>query len=155
MGKFTGFCEVMKEIGKDEYGVVYFACDYSLGVLDELPWGDEEFECVFFPSAPVDEASYRMAIEAVLKKNIDWVYTCGPESKRWHDIVDEIAVALGLQEEVGNGHPMTTWFEEIDNFEDWDRCNFGGSDYFLFVFISPKEPLDYRLERLRIRLEVV
>ncbi|MBT64909.1 MAG: hypothetical protein CML13_17050 [Puniceicoccaceae bacterium] len=144
----------MKEIGKDEVGVTYFACDYSEGVLSNLPWEDEQFDCLFFPALPVDEPAYTSAIEEILKKNIDWVFTCEPDSERWHDVVDKMAVVLGCQQEIGDGSPMTAWFDEVKKIEDWDAAyNHGGSDYFLFVFISAEDSLESRVERLRSRLK--
>ncbi|MGJ8640870.1 MAG: hypothetical protein ACSHYA_15880 [Opitutaceae bacterium] len=145
----------MKEIGKDEVDVTYFACDYTEGFLSNLPWGDDQFDCLFFPASPIDESAYAKAVEEILKKHIDWVFTCEPNSERWHDLLDEMAVALGRQKEIGDGSPMTAWFDEIKKIEDWDTSyNYGGSDYFLFVFISASDSLESRMERLRRRLKV-
>jgi len=49
---------------------------------------------------------------------------------------------------------MTAWFDEVKKIEDWDAAyNHGGSDYFLFVFISAEDSLESRVERLRSRLK--
>jgi len=51
---------------------------------------------------------------------VDWVFTAEPDSQYWHDRVDNKAVEKGAQSKVGDGHPMTAWFEEVRSPRDWD-----------------------------------
>ncbi len=92
-------------------------------------------------------------IEKLPFDRIDWVFTTEPDSEFWHDKVDEESVTRGFQEMVGDGHPMTAWFDEIKTVNDWDLSfNHGKSDHFLFIFVDDNKSIDEEINVIRNKI---
>lgn len=105
---------VAKQFGEDGTELrSFYACRYDGGALPTLPWGSAEFDCVLVCLDP--DRSRQLAgsfsVEIVTHA-IDYVQTTSVHAEWLHDRVDEAAVAAGLQEQVGDGMPMTAWHED-------------------------------------------
>jgi hypothetical protein len=94
----------------------YYICDFSSAMsLGELPWRNDEFD-VFILNFDVPIASInacKLIIENLVSRNTDWFHTLGIQAEQLHDEIDLAGVRLGRQKAVGDGSPMTGWFEEI------------------------------------------
>lgn len=91
----------------------YVVRPFRLASLDDLPWGNEEFDAfvvVLDPSALGESGAVFRTLVAL---NVDWVETLGPGAETLHDQIDAASVAIGRQTAVGDGSPMTAWHEDL------------------------------------------
>src|SRR4029453_2131316 len=102
-------------IGRDSADTQYFATTATL--IEGLPWGDEQFYALFFVSASAAPAKVEQALRSLVAANTDWIFTAGTQPEFWHDRVDQLSVEVGRQQQVGDGSPMTAWFEEITSLD--------------------------------------
>jgi hypothetical protein len=131
----------LANIGRDSADRQYFATTATS--LESLPWGDEQFDALVFVAAAAAPAEVEQALRSLVTANTNWIFTAGTQAGFWHDRVDHVSVEVGRQQQVGDGSPMTAWFDEIQSLDQWDTAhNFGDSDYFLFVIVGSKEPLN-------------
>ena len=101
------------DIGRDDVGRQYSAGLYSPGCLGTLPWRGEPFDCVVFLGDPGRAQAVRAELSAELTRaNVDWVQAAGSGAEELHDAIDRASVAVGRQQAVGDGSPMTSWHEE-------------------------------------------
>lgn len=134
----------------------YFCCLYRGGDLPSLPWGDERFDCVLV-SADSDEAR-RLAVsfsEVIVRHAVDYVQTTGVHAELLHDFVDEASVGDGVQNAVGDGHPMTTWHEDalsLDAMCEVAALCFGSAVQVLCIVVGTGQDQRAFAERLRVRL---
>ena len=136
-----------------KYGVTYYAALFEEALFDQLPWGNRLFDCFIFPPRGKSHSRMERLLDVLPYARVDWVFTAEPRSEYWHDRVDHKSVEKGVQEKVGDGHPMTAWFEEIKTPGDWDTSyNHGGSDHFLFIFLDCSEPMTKRVDALRKKI---
>ena len=69
-------------------------------------------------------------MQAILSMRCDWVETFGHSCEQLHDLVDEKSVRIGIQQNVGDGKPMTAWQSKMhvpDEVAEWIVC--GGHGY--------------------------
>lgn len=138
----------------NKHDVTYYAALFKEGLLEHLPWGNEVFDCLIFPSP----AKSRLRMESLLNSlpydRVDWVFTAEPDSEYWHDRIDQKAVEKGCQEKVGDGHPMTAAFKKISAPCDWRAsCNLGQNDHFLFIFLDRSESIATRVKTLARKIK--
>src|SRR5438034_3293387 len=103
----------MKLLGRDETGRRYYAVLYEPGCLRTLPWGRRRFDCGIFVHWSASRESVEHCIQEAVRRNNDWVCTYGADAEAWHDRVDHASVEIGRQKRVGDGSPMTAWFDEV------------------------------------------
>jgi hypothetical protein len=124
-------------LGHDDVDIAYFAVDYAPGSLDRFPWGDTQFDCIIFAYEGYQDEDMAALVDVLMQTNNDWILTGGRDSERWHDYIDQRSVDLGRQQAVGDGNPMTAWFEEITDLAQWDTShNLGAADHFLFALVG-------------------
>ena len=145
------------ELGEDGSKLrSYYCCIYRGGDLPSLPWGDELFDCVLV--AIDSDAARRFAdsfAKAIITQAVDYVQTTGVHAELLHDLVDEASVMAGVQDVVGDGHPMTTWHEDalsLDEMCEVARLCFGGADQVLCVVVGTEHDQQAFANRLRDRL---
>ena len=126
----------MDILGKDETGRRYYWVRYSDNGLGAFPWRKSRFDVGIFihPSAPDKEVE--ACIRELVGRNNDWIITFGTDSQRWHDRVDHVSVEAGRQKQVGDGNPMTAWFDEISTLKDLDTSFCFGGHAFLLVLVG-------------------
>jgi hypothetical protein len=136
--------------GSDSAGRSYFLAAGDTMQVHELPWGSAQFDSLVFVDASVPESEVDRTLRQLVSANTGWIYTAGSRPEFWHDRVDLLSVEIGRQQQVGDGSPMTAWFDDLQSLSEWDSSrSFGDSDYFLFVVVGSKEPLDSLAVSLR------
>lgn len=142
----------MNHLTQDTCGRDFYWVQYSPGCLSELPWGDAVFDCGLFIHPSAQDAEVEACVLEVVEKNTDCVVTFGERAEYWHDRVDNVSVEQGRQEHVGDGNPMTAWFEEVSRADDMDpSCCYLGASLFLFIFVGFEEVED-QVQVLRDKL---
>jgi hypothetical protein len=132
-------------VGNDSAGRQYFAMTGPTP-LEALPWGDAPFDALVFVAPSAVASDVEAALRALIAANTDWIFTAGARAEFWHDRVDRLSVEIGRQQRVGDGIPMTAWFEEIQSLDQWDTSySSGGADYFLFVVLGDDVPASFRI----------
>jgi len=111
-------------------GVVttYLVVEGKASAIDQLPWRVEEsdaFVVVLDGKLLSDELAVEIA-ESLVKLPVDWIETMGARSEYLHDLMDEASVAMGRQEKVGDGNPMTAWHQFSDIWEMVSYLRVGG-----------------------------
>ena len=87
--------------------------------FDFLPWGDEPFDVIIVCSEGfVLNETLKNNIHNLILKNSEWFEVLGPNSEYLHDYIDNASVRFGRQAKAGDGSPMTTWHEGIQNPKD-------------------------------------
>jgi hypothetical protein len=134
----------------------YFVCRYGGDQLPSLPWGHALFDCVLVCADPDESQRLAAAFSAeIVRCAVDWVQTTGVHAEFIHDCVDWASVAAGVQDAVGDGHPMTAWHEDAISFHemcDLAAICFGGADSVLCVVIGSDDDRDKFARLLRHRL---
>jgi hypothetical protein len=131
---------MLTEVGHDDVGRHYTVALYHAGCLEALPWGDEPFDCVVFLCDPdrVQAVRTTLSIEMARAK-VDWVQVAGNGAKELHDAIDAASVAVGRQQAVGDGSPMTSWHEEalaVEEMADVASLCFGGHERVLVLVVG-------------------
>ncbi len=118
----------------------YYICEWSEGLsLGELPWGKEEFDVsiLIFDQSIALSNSVKKLVEELVRRNSDWFETLGVGAERLHDEIDKAGVRAGRQKAVGDGSPMTAWFEEVTDPKQMAEHSFlGGSDNRVIVVLG-------------------
>ena len=136
--------------------VNYYLASYPGLDIDDLPWGDETFDCFIFP--PTDESGNLMdSLLAYLPyESMDWVHVAEPDFQYWHDRIDSASVSAGVQKKVGDGKPMTAWFEELKCLEDFATSyNHGGQTHCLIIVVGNNPFSESTIRTLRNKLNDV
>ncbi|MDP2896017.1 MAG: hypothetical protein Q8Q12_05585 [bacterium] len=130
----------MNHLAQDKYGKDYYWVDYSPGCLSEFPWPDAQFDCGVFIHASAGDEEVEQCIREILQKDNQWVITFGKRAEYWHDQVDRLSLEANRQDQLGDGDPMTAWWDDVATVEDleWGHCNFGPNP-FLFIFVGSRE----------------
>jgi hypothetical protein len=108
----------------------YYICDLSEGLsLKGLPWGKREFNVFIlsFDKTIADSKKVGILIDSLVRRKTDWFDVLGIRAEKLHDKIDRSGVRLGRQKKVGDGSPMTGWFEETTKVKDmaehiWASC---------------------------------
>ncbi len=91
----------------------------------------------------------------LVRKNCSWIITFGARAQHWHDRADQISVDTGRQEKVGDGNPMTAWFDEVATVDEMEVAEtYLGFHTFLFVFLGFGEAVHKEVEVLRKKFAV-
>jgi hypothetical protein len=146
---------MIEYIDTDDLGTQYYVLDFTIECGLALPWGEAMFDCQIFPPGVKTSSALASLISSLPYEHIDWVHTAEPNSEYWHDEVDRASVRRGVQQQVGDGKPMTAWFNDLLSVNDWKQSyNLGASPHFLFVFVEPTTPLQERVDVLRRKIRV-
>ena len=148
---------VADKFGEDGSRLRSFYCvAYEGGELPPLPWGDERFDCVLVVADPDRVQTLGGAFaEAIVRCNVDYVQTTGEHAEFVHDRIDWASVAAGVQDAVGDGHPMTSWHEDartLDAMGEVAALCLGGHDWVLCAFVGRDVDRRTFVEGLRRRL---
>jgi len=137
-------------LGCDLRGRRYYATsDYAS--VGSPPWGTAQFDSLVLVVASAMVANVENALRTLVAANTDWIYTAGFQAKLWHDRVDQLSVEMGRQSHVGDGSPMTAWFDDIQSLDQWEMgSTFGNSSYFLFVVVGGDIPASFRISFLGV-----
>jgi hypothetical protein len=131
-------------VGTDSARREYFAVEGPTS-LDALPWRDASFDALVFIASSATTTHVEESLRTLVAANTDWIFTAGARAEFWHDRVDQLSVELGRQQRVGDGSPMTAWFD-IDSLDQWDTSySFGGCDYFLFIVLGQQIPASFHI----------
>jgi hypothetical protein len=100
-------------LGKVYWDQNIYAIRFERGCLSHLPFDGAEFECIILACDDkiIQMVAENIALE-VSSARTDWVYTTGTFAEWLHDLIDETRVRIGRQDKVGDGSPMTAWFNE-------------------------------------------
>lgn len=71
------------------------------------------FDCFIVNQAEDFDGANNCIIEVVARKAGSWVEIFGNAAEQIHDTVDEASVRIGRQCAVGEGEPMTAWYEGL------------------------------------------
>jgi len=126
----------MELLGRDETGRRYYCVRYSRGCLRAYPWRKSRFDAAIFVNKSTADEEVEACIRELVAQNNDWIYTFGSDSKRWHDRIDEISVEEGRQKQVGDGSPMTAWFERVKTLNRLRTSYFHGAYTTLIVLVG-------------------
>ena len=92
-----------------------------------------------------DELAAAIA-ERIVKLPVGWMETFGPRCQYLHDLSDVAGVSIGMQEQVGDGFPMTAWYKslsQIDEITSYLRTGGQGvSETKVVVVIGPENSAD-------------
>jgi hypothetical protein len=118
----------------------FFAAVFDGPAISPLPWGDVQFDCVLVCADPPRALRLAEAFaSAIVTCTVDWVQVTGPDAEYIHDLVDQASVRAGVQSEVGDGRPMTSWHEDARSptaqAEVAHHCH-GASDYVLCLVVG-------------------
>ncbi len=134
-------------VGIDSGGRQYFAVEGPAS-LDVMPWRDAPFDALVFIASSATPKHVEDSLRTLVAANTDWIFTAGARAEFWHDRVDQLSVELGRQQRVGDGSPMTAWFD-IGSLDQWDTsCSFGGCDYFLFIVLGQQMPSSFHISEI-------
>ena len=142
----------MKLLGKDETGRRYYVARYVPGCLRALPWGRRRFDCGIFVHQSASREDVERCIREVVRKNNDWVCTFGADAERWHDRVDHASVEIGRQKRVGDGVPMTAWFDDVSRLRDLSSVHCYGGYLFLLILVGFPPDVDKAIRVFETRL---
>jgi len=136
---------------RDEYlGVDVYAVHYRPGCLRDPPWGKEMCDCfIVLGDREVDPEIARCLALEIASLNNDWVEVYGTHSEKLHDMIDEASVAIGRQEAVGDGSPMTAWHTEMVRLEEIAPFIPGAQPVTLVVLVGQD---DYALKQLKQKI---
>jgi hypothetical protein len=126
----------MKFFGKDESGRRFHATAYTPGCLRRLPWGKRRFDCGIFIHPRAHKTIIESCIREAVSGNSDWVATYGADAETWHDRVDQASVEIGRQKRVGDGSPMTAWFDDIKSLDQFDISTCYGAGPVLLILVG-------------------
>jgi len=139
----------MEQIGILAENIVLFAVRFRPGCLRNLPWGDQQFDCSVLCFQPTSEEGGVEAIASeVATANTDWVHSFAKEAESIHDAVDRASVKSGRQANVGDGVPMTSWHDDLQDLGEIAEFVVSGGlglncDYHLALVVGGDN--DYRL----------
>jgi len=146
-------------IGKQVVGRDIYAVHSRPGCLSSPPWGAAEIECVVFnckerlEPQEVDE----IAKELVFART-EHVTTTGRRAELLHDAIDQMSVRLGRQQAVGDGRPMTAWFEELVTVDEMARetveCLWGNADYVVALIVGDDDDFRRAVDALKRQLSM-
>ncbi len=141
---------MIHHIATDVLGTSYYVLDFTNKLPQEFPWGSEMFDCQIFSPTYKTSPAMEFLISSLPYEQIDWMHTSEPDSEYWHDQVDKASVRRGVQENVGDGKPMTAWLADLHSPREWKTSyNHGACPHFLFLFVEPRSPLAERMNVLR------
>ena len=145
---------MIQYIDTDDLGSSYYVFDFTNELPVAFPWGLALFDCQIFPPTTKSSSAMTSLISLLPYEQIDWVHTSEPNSEYWHDEVDRASVRRGVQQNVGDGKPMTAWFTDLLSAGGWEQWyNHGACLHFLFLFVEPKSPLIERVDVLRKKIK--
>jgi hypothetical protein len=110
--------------------------------LKFLPWDDKVFDVVIviLSQELLTKRSVLMMVEDLVSKNSDWFDVLGLNSEWLHDEIDLLGVKVGRQKAVGEGFPMTAWYEDITDISEMAEhsCDglLSGRDYRVVLVIG-------------------
>jgi hypothetical protein len=126
----------MKLLERDQTCRRYYAVRYEPGCFRRLPWGRRRFDCGIFVHPSASYENVEQCLQEVVRHNSDWICTYGADAEAWHDRVDHASVEIGRQKRVGDGSPMTAWFDEVTRLRDLDMARCYGGFTFLLVLVG-------------------
>ncbi len=135
----------------------FWFCSLLDGMPVELPWGDAEFDAFVVLLDDALEDPYLDAVVSwVAAAKTDWVEVFGAGAEAIHDRVDASAAEAGRQEKVGDGQPMTAWWEGFgeEGVEHLVSGGHGASEHKLVVWLGEAGAGAEFLERARARMRV-
>ena len=94
--------------------------------------------------------------DEIVTHAVDYVQTTGVHAELLHDYVDEAAVAAGLQAQVGDGKPMTSWHEDaisLSQISEVAAHCFGAADQVLCLVVGDDSDLVGFADALRNQIE--
>jgi hypothetical protein len=137
-------------IRAEQLGIDVYAVHYRPGCLKEPPWGSAKCDCfVILGDRDVDPETARSLAFEIASLNNDWVYVYGTHSEKIHDLIDEASVALGRQEAVGDGVPMTAWHTDLVRLEAIAPYIPGAQPVSVVILVGQD---DYALEQLKRKI---
>lgn len=142
----------MKLLGQDGTDRRYYAVRYAPGCLRALPWRRRRFDCGIFVHRSASQADVERCVLEVVRQNNAWVCTYGADAKTWHDRVDNASVEIRRQQQVGDGDPMTAWFDEVKRMRDLNLARCYGGYVFLLVLVGFPEDLSRTVRVFEKRL---
>ena len=116
-------------------------------VLNQFPWADAMFDVqiIIVRDELINNESVHSAVDKLVLANTDWFSVYGASSEQLHDYIDEASVRLGRQEKVGDGAPMTAWFEDVmdirNMLQGFDITG-GGCNFRVILIIGDNEDTD-------------
>ena len=127
-------------IGRIEPTLAVYAVHFQRGCLDDLPWKDEECDCVVWLTDPnfTDHDLLDIAF-ALAKTNNDWIQVAGHRCEELHDAIDRTAVTIGRQRQVGDGQPMTYWHNDVQSIPELTelvQLHYGQNDIVLVIVVG-------------------
>ncbi|MEA3192447.1 MAG: hypothetical protein QOD26_780 [Betaproteobacteria bacterium] len=75
---------------------------------------DKEFDC-FLVNRLKDAALTQGRLLEAIARRANWVEIFGVDAEALHDAVDQAGVHLGRQVAIGEGYPMTAWYDDISD----------------------------------------
>lgn len=105
----------MRQITITATSKTYVIACATVPMVETLPWGTDEFDAfvlIVDPKLLTDELAERISTRLAAMQT-QWVECLGPDSEHLHDLVDNASVNVGRQKHIGDGNPMTTWFDDI------------------------------------------
>jgi hypothetical protein len=145
----------MEHIGILHGDIVLFAVRFRPGCLRELPWHNQPFDCSVLCVRPTSgEGGVEAIASEVAAARTEWVHVLGKEAQVIHDAVDRSSVNLGRQAKVGDGVPMTSWHDDLQDLGEIAAFVVSGGlgltcDYHLALVVGSEN--DYRLATDAIR----
>ncbi len=127
-------------------------------VILNLPWASETFDAFVAILDPqyLQDMDKEYLATTLVAMNTDWIEILGISSERLHDQIDRSSVEAGRQAEVGEGSPMTAWYEDItkpnDIAEHIASGGQGGCSNKLVVLIG--SPKNVSIVRTQIRAAI-
>jgi hypothetical protein len=121
---------------------------------DQLPWQDAEcdaFVAILADGLLTDQVTKAVSTSLV-ELPTDWIETMGSRAEFLHDRIDDASVAVGRQNRVGEGSPMTAWHEDLADINamiEYVRLGgLGASNNKLVVVIGPEAASQQFADRL-------
>jgi hypothetical protein len=136
---------------------LFYLAAFESGHLGPFPWGDRRFDifvAVLDPIVRIEQM--RPVLERLVALNNDWIETLGPEAEALHDEIDQASVAVGRQNAIGDGSPMTAWHEESMGHDEMIEYisggGHGGSEYKLVLLVGSQDSCTRFAGRMRQRM---
>jgi hypothetical protein len=147
---------MIQHLGQDAHDRHIFVVQFALGCLEELPWGSEPFDCTVFA---FDVNLLRQLSASIcsflVEANTGWINTTGWEARWLHDEIDTASVRHGRQYAVGDGSPMTAWFDDAMDAQamaDIALSMGEGHEHVLALIVGTEADLDTAAAAIRAHL---
>jgi hypothetical protein len=98
--------------------------------------GQAQIDCGLFIHRQAQEATIEACVQEAVSANTDWVAIYGADAEAWHDRVDQASVETRRRKRVGDGSPMTAWFEDIESFDQFDISTCYGAGPVLLIVVG-------------------